>query len=56
MATTKQNEKVRAFFKKYYNKSLSDPEIEEIHLSLFFLARAIHRYRLIQRGEIKSEK
>jgi len=56
MANAKQNEKIREFFKKYYSKDFSDPEIEEIHLSLFFLARAIHRYNLIQKGVIKSEK
>jgi len=56
MASAEQNEKIRTFYKKYYNKSFTDPEIEEIHLSLFFLARAIHRYNLIQKGVIKSEK
>jgi len=56
MASAKQNEKVKTFFKKYYNKPLTDLEIEEINLSLFFLARAIHRYHLIQKGVIKCEK
>ena len=56
MADAKHNKQIKDFFLKYYKKSLSDPELEEIHLSLFFLARAIHRFNLIQKGVIKNEK
>lgn len=56
MANTKRNKQIKDFFLKYYSKSLSDSELEEIHLSLFFLARAIHRYNLIKKGVIKNEK
>ena len=56
MADAKRNKQIKDFFLKYYEKSLSDPELEEIHVSLFFLARAIHRYHLIKKGIIKSEK
>jgi hypothetical protein len=51
-----QKLKIKKYFKETFSRELCDGEIEEIHLSLFFLARAIHRYHLIQKGVIKSEK
>jgi hypothetical protein len=56
MASTKTNEKIQTFFEQNYNITFSEEQLEEIHLSLLFLARAIHRYQLIQKGVIKNEK
>ena len=50
-----QKQKIKIFFKETFNRELCDAEIEEIHLSLFFLGRAIHRYHLIKNGLISPK-
>lgn len=54
--SSKHKDKIQSYFKKTLNRDLSDTEIEEIQLSLFFLARAIHRYQQIQKGVKTSKK
>jgi len=51
-----QSEKIQRFFKESYHVSFSASETEEIRLSFFFLARAMHRYHLIKKGLIKQEE
>jgi hypothetical protein len=55
LTNSAKQKRIKQFFKENFGISASDSEIEEVRLSLFYLARAIHRYNLIKKGLIKEE-
>ena len=48
---TKENlNSIKTFFKERYEVLLNEEEAKEVYLSLFFLGKALHRYKRLNKG------
>jgi hypothetical protein len=54
-STVSKKDKIRKFFKKAFNRDLSDAEILEIHQSLLYFAQAKTRYLKLKKGKNGSK-
>lgn len=54
--TRDHSRQIREHYEHVLGRVLSDAELQQIQTSLFYLGRAINRYRQIQKGEVKATR